>query len=295
MTTTRWMMALALVGCAGEGEEPGGGAFARFITVDELARDPGGFAILDVREAEAYAADHLPGAVNAPWQTFAGVGVGEPGDADWGTLLPASEIAAALGALGVDPGKPLVTYADPTGWGEDGRVAWSLESAGFPVRMLDGGFPAWVNTGNEATSEVPSLSPTTFAVAEERLAEINVTTAQMLAAVEAGDTLILDARETEEYDGAMLYGELRGGHIPGAVSQPFVESLNGDGTMKPDADLRAMFEAAGVVEGETVYVYCTKGIRSAHTWAVLTHLGFDARNYDASFYSWAGDETLPIE
>lgn len=47
---------------------------------------------------------------------------GKPGDKGWGTLLPKDDLAKKIGALGIDGSKPVVVYADPKGWGEDGRV-----------------------------------------------------------------------------------------------------------------------------------------------------------------------------
>ena len=42
--------------------------------------------------------------------------------------------------------------------------------------------------------------------------------------------------------------------------------------------------------------YCTIGLRSAHMTTVLKEMGFSkAKNYSASFYEWAGDNSLPLE
>jgi thiosulfate/3-mercaptopyruvate sulfurtransferase len=58
----------------------------------------------------------------------------------------------------------------------------------------------------------------------------------------------------------------------------------------------ALYMDAGIPMVSTVYAYCTKGIRSAYAFEVLKMLGFkEPRNYDASFYEWAGTAELPVE
>lgn len=270
---------------------------ALFISVADLAADTTQFTILDSRDPKAYEAGHIEGAISVPWQSFASVAKGEPGDEDWGTLLPAAEIASAAGRLGIDVSKTVVVYSDPTGWGEDGRVAWTLQSIGIEnVKMLDGGFPAWTAGGNAASKDVPEPAPTTVTVARDGLADFNVTTDEVKTAIESSSAIILDVRSSKEYDGATDFGEARGGHLPGAVNVPFPDNFNEDGTLKSNEELIALYADAGISKDTTVYAYCTKGIRSAFVYEVLKMLGFKApRNYDASFYSWAGDSTLPID
>jgi len=268
-----------------------------FIGVADLAKDPTKYVILDTRDAKAYAAGHIEGAISAPWQTFSTVTVGKPGDPNWGTLLPPADIAAALGKLGVDTSKTVVTYADPTGWGEDGRVKWTMESIGLDnVKMLDGGYPAWTAAGNKTSTAATTLPPTTVAVVSDNLANINVTTDQVKKATEDSSAILVDTRSKKEYDGAIDYGEKRGGHIPGAINIPFSENFNEDGTVKSDEALMALYMDAGIPMDATAYSYCTKGIRSAYVQQILTMLQFKVtKYYDASFYSWAGDSALPVD
>lgn len=267
------------------------------ISADELAAAPEDYVIIDARDPEAYAAEHIPGAVSGPWQMFARVATGKPGDADWGILSDPQAIADAAGTLGVDTTKTTVVYSDPTGWGEDGRVVWTLRSIGVEnLRILDGGFPGWKAAGKPTTSEVPKIVASKVGAVANNLGTINVTTDEVKAAVDGGTTVIVDARSEKEYNGATDFGEARGGHIKGAVSIPFPTLFNEDGTLKSDDELNAMFTEAGLAKDKPAIVYCTKGIRSAFMTEVLHMLGYSqAKNYDASFYSWAGDSALPVE
>jgi thiosulfate/3-mercaptopyruvate sulfurtransferase len=57
-----------------------------------------------------------------------------------------------------------------------------------------------------------------------------------------------------------------------------------------------MFSEAGLSPDKPIIAYCTKGIRSAFMTEVLRMLGYSqAKNYDASYYTWAGDSALSIE
>lgn len=267
------------------------------ISVTDLAKDTKAYVILDTRDPKMYAAGHIPGAISAPWQTFATVGTGKPGDANWGVLMAPDKIAEAAGKLGIDTSKPIVLYSDPSGWGEDGRVVWTLQSIGLDnAKLLDGGYPAWVSAGEPTEKTAVTVPATTVTVGADKLADINATTEQMKQAVESSSAAIVDARSAKEYNGATDFGEARGGHVPGAINIPLSTLFNEDGTLKSNADLDKMFTDAGLKKDEPIIVYCTKGIRSAYMAEVMRMVGFEkAVNYDASFYSWAGDSALPVE
>ncbi len=65
---------------------------------------------------------------------------------------------------------------------------------------------------------------------------------------------------------------------------------------KSSAEMQKVFEEAGLKKEDEIVTYCTSGIRSAHLSLTLRMMGYEnARNYDASFYEWAGDETLELE
>jgi thiosulfate/3-mercaptopyruvate sulfurtransferase len=92
-------------------------------------------------------------------------------------------------------------------------------------------------------------------------------------------------------------GALRGGHIPGARSIPWAKAVAEDGTFKPVAELRALYESEGVTPDKDVIAYCRIGERSSHTWFVLHEiLGYpNVRNYDGSWTEWGNVVRVPIE
>ena len=261
-----------------------------------------GTVIIDARSATAFNAGHIPGAINAIWQSFATVGTGVPGDANWGVLKTPAEIGTALGNLGIDASTEVTVYADaPKGWGEDGRILWMLRMVGVTKsRLLNGGVNGWKVAGyGLTTTATPAPGPTAFSLASFT-GDYVVDKSWILANMARSDVKIVDARGLEEYAGAIEYGEKRGGHLPGAISLPFNTALftndpANPGIFKSQDQLDAIFGSAGLKKTDTIVCYCTKGIRSALMTMAFRMAGYTkAVNYDASFYDWAGDATAPV-
>ena len=101
----------------------------------------------------------------------------------------------------------------------------------------------------------------------------------------------MDVRSPAEYNGeiiappGMSETAQRAGHIPGAASVPWAQTVRENGTFKSEEELRALYEAKGVTPDKDVIAYCRIGERSSHTWFVLHELlGYRrVRNYDGSW------------
>lgn len=266
---------------------------AYFVSIDSLKGNLNNVVLLDARSEKDYAGGHIPGAINATWQSFANM-EGKPGQPNWGTLLSKEKLSEKLGALGIDGKKSVIVYTDHTGWGEDGRIVWMLRMAGIKdSKMLDGGWKAWTAANNAISKDGPAVTPATLAVPSMD-DNFNATTEWISGNLDR--IKIVDARSPKEYAGAVDFGEARGGHLPKAISIPYEGSFNADGTVKNTEELKNIFDKAGLKPEDEIVTYCTKGIRSAHMALLLRMAGFEkARNYDASFYSWAGDSSLNVE
>ncbi len=274
---------------------PGGatGREAFFVSVDWLRDNTRGVVLLDARPASLYSGGHIPGAVNAEWQSFCSM-KGLPGSRGWATILAPKSLAARIGALGIDGNRPVIVYGEPGSWGQEGFVALALRMAGVTgVRVLDGGWPAWRSAGLPVTKEYPKPRPANFVLKSFRN--------DLLATVEhirerMGSAKLLDVRTLEEYKGARYFSEKRGGHLPGAILVPYNNLIGRDGLLLPDEDLRALFGKANLAPEDEIIVYDTAGVRSAYVTWVLLMLGYgNVRNYDASFHEWAGIPELTVE
>lgn len=264
---------------------------ANYVTVDWLKENKDKVVIIDANADKAYNAGHIPGAVNITWQMLSNMSVkqGEPG---WGVVLGKEDLGKKLGSFGIDGSKDIVVYNDPKGLGEEGRVLWMLRIAGLNnSKMLYGGIPAWQAAGNEVSTEAVTPTPVEFAITaydDSRIATTDYVKANLK------NIKLLDTRSPEEYKGEINHGEnYKGekalGHIESAISLPYSDLYNVDGTPKSIADMKAIFEGLGLKPEDEIVTYCTVGIRSGFTAEELRMCGFTkAKNYNGSFSEWAG-------
>jgi len=255
---------------------------------DQLGQPDEGDVLLDLRPAEQFAAGHLPGAAHLD---LFGISLIDTDPAPLDAFLWV--IAHLLTSRGVDPRRPVVVYDEQSGI-RAARAFWFLELFGHGnARMLDGGFGAWERAGLPSTREAYAPSKATWDVGRElgRLA----TWRDVQAGIGRADCALLDTRSDGEHEGTTVRAK-RGGAIPGAIHIEWTRNLADDGSFKPAAELRAMYEAVGVTRDKEVVSYCQGGYRAAHSYLALRLLGYPrVRNYLGSWKEWGDREDLPIE
>lgn len=267
------------------------------ITVSDLASalaEPYAPTLLDVRwrlggppGAEDYAAGHLPGAV------FLDLDVqfcGPPGAGGRHPLPDPNRLEAVLQVAGVRQEHPVVVYDD----GDlvaAARAWWTLRWAGHgQVRVLDGGYAAWVDDGQPVTTHRYPPVPGDVRV---RPGSMPVLDADGAAAM-AGDGVLLDVRVPPRYRGETEPIDPVAGHIPGAVNLPAAELVT-DGHLHDAAQLRDRFAQAGVAGQTPVGAYCGSGVTAAHTVLALHRAGrTDAALYVGSWSHWITDPARPV-
>lgn len=253
----------------------------------ELEADPS-IVLLDLRPAESFAANHLPGAVHLD---LFGLSLVDTDPAPLKAFLWMIEHLLASRGVGTD--RAVVVYDDLSGI-RAARAFWFLELFGHPdSRVLDGGYQAWVKAGLPVTKEVSKPTPTAWAGGREtsRLAGWR----EVQERLKTSDAVILDTRSDAEYCGTEVRAA-RGGAIPGAVHVEWTRNLDEDGTFKPAAKLREMYERPGVTPDREVVTYCQGGYRAAHTYLALRLLGYPrVRSYLGSWKEWGDRVDLPIE
>ena len=130
------------------------------------------------------------------------------------------------------------------------RAFWFLEYFDHPsTRVLNGGFDAWQRAGLTITRDATPAPTTDWTGAREksRLA----TWKDVHSALGQDGTVLLDTRSDAEYCGTLVRAR-RGGTIPGAVHIEWTRNLTADGEFKPPAELKRMYEEAGVTPDREV-------------------------------------------
>ncbi|MGO0905772.1 sulfurtransferase [Clostridioides difficile] len=265
-----------------------------FTSVSWLEKNMGNnknIVIMDARSDKDYEKSHIPGAINVAWQSLAKM-EGKAGDVDWGTLQDKDTLSATLSKLGITKDSQVVVYANKDGWGDDGRVVWCLQRAGIDARMLNGGIDLWTSEGKKTSKDSVEIKASDLKI-DSIKPDMNITTEELKK--EYKEVKIIDVRAKDEYEGAVKFGEARGGHLPDAINIPFNELYNEDGTIKTNAEIDKVMEKSGIKKTDKIVTYCTSGIRSAHMALVLSNAGYEnVRNYDSSYYEWAADEANEV-
>jgi thiosulfate/3-mercaptopyruvate sulfurtransferase len=245
-----------------------------------------------------YASGHIPGAVEVDWTRD----LNDPVRRDY---LGREGFEALMRRIGATRDTTVVFYGDRNNWWAT-YAFWVFQLFGHEnAKIMDGGRIKWVNEGRPVTRDVPSHPASGYQAPERDDARVRAFRDEVLQHVRTQKPLV-DVRSPAEFTGERLHmpeypneGALRGGHIPGAANIPWARAVNPeDGTFKPAAELRALYEEeAGLKRDDDVIVYCRIGERSSHTWFVLTHLlGYPrVRNYDGSWTEWGNLVGVPIE
>ncbi|MFG3704934.1 sulfurtransferase [Micromonospora sp. NPDC047670] len=236
-----------------------------------------------------YAAGHLPGAVFLDLDTAL---CGPPGDAGRHPLPDPAALQAALRAAGVRAGHPVVVYDGGDGMAA-ARAWWTLRWAGHrPVRLLHGGFPAWLAAGLPTSTAEPAPAPGDVQVRPGALPVLDAGEAARLAA--AGEGVLLDVRAAPRYRGETEPIDPVAGHVPGAVNLPAGEYVV-EGRFPAADALRERFAAVGVADGVPVGAYCGSGVTAAQAVLALHVAGRpDAALYVGSWSNWVADPSRPV-
>jgi len=208
---------------------------------------------------------------------------------------PPEKFISRMRAMGIGDGHQVVVY-DGAGIFSAARVWWTFRLMGkTDVAVLDGGFPKWKAEGREIEDMPPIVRDRHMTVSRQNQLVKDVT--QVAHAAKLGEAEILDARSAARFRGEAPEPRqgLRSGHIPGSKNIPFATLLNADGTMKPPADLRAVFEGAGVDLAKPAITSCGSGVTAAVLSLALERIGH--RNhalYDGSWAEWGMYDDLRV-
>ena len=219
--------------------------------------------------------------------------LGEFGGEELGKLLSKDNYREIFNILGIKENTEVLVYGftmPNQGFGDEARVVYTFNYARFDnVKIIDGGFDKVeqlgfnknynpendrINVSNIVREEAPDNGKAIF-------------TDELLSLVNSADVQIIDTRLEAEYNGRVIYGENKAGHIPGAISIPFNSLVDEDGFIKSREALEEYFVSKGLDKNKLQITYCTTGVRASYVAMILEELGYKVRNYEPSFARYA--------
>jgi len=155
------------------------------------------------------------------------------------------------------------------------------------------------------TQDIPQIATANYtAHPNQNTQNMRALRDDVLTAIDDANTVILDHRSPEEYNGELLsppgtpnHGGERLGHIPGARHLHFEDMVNEDTSFKSADELRAMLEARDATPNKNIVSYCRLSHRATLAYFALTQLlGYEnVRSYDGSWTEWGSLVGVPIE
>ena len=246
--------------------------------------------IVDLSKADTYRKLHIPGAVHLDYTQL--IAAQKP---VMGLLPDDATLQRLFSSIGIDRDTHVVA-CDDEGGGRASRLLWTLAAVGHTrFSLLNGGLHAWANEGHPLDTAAVLPAPRTFKVRRD---PAPLATRDYIRE-HLGDSgvCLLYVRTPDEFSGVKRFAE-RAGHIPGAVNMDWTRAIDTGRNMrfKPDTELRALLQAVGASPHLEVITYCQTHHRSAHTWMVLTCLGYPrVKGYPGSWSDWGNDPALPVE
>jgi len=279
--------------------------YTTLITTEELAKhlDDSDWAIVDCRfqlkdldyGRRAYEESHIAGAVYANLEVDLSDEI-IPGRTGRHPLPPVDYAVQVFSAWGIDANTQVVSYDDVGGALAASRLWWMLRWLGHDqAAVLDGGWQKWQQKGRVTRSGVEQRTPRQF-VPHVR-PELVVNANDVLQSIGNPSFRLFDARTAERYRGENETIDPVAGHIPGAVSAPYMENLDSSGQFKSRDELRAKYQALlGDFPADQTAFYCGSGGTAPHNILAMLHAGLgESKLYAGSWSDWILDPTRPIK
>ena len=260
----------------------------RILDCRFVLSDPGK-ADLDYLEA------HIPGAVYLHLERDLSGDV-KPGFTGRHPLPAVAQLEKVFGGCGIFEGMQVVVYDALGGALAASRAWWLLRWLGFAsVAVLDGGWQKWLQAEMPVRADRETYPAREFTAAPQT--EFVLDSSQVEALIKMDQFCLIDSRAADRFRGENETIDPVAGHIPGALSAPYADNLNPDGTFRSPHALRERFTSllAGKPAEQAVF-YCGSGVTACHNILAVEVAGLGrSRLYPGSWSEWITDPQHPVD
>lgn len=241
---------------------------------------------------ENYKNQHLKGARYVDLNQDLAAVKADPANGGRHPLPSLEKFAAVLSYLGISPTSHVVVYDDKNGSNAAARFWWMLRAVGHEkIQVLNGGLQAALKADlpvNSGTENFKAATP--YPVSQWKLAQATID--QVETARNNKESIVIDVRDKNRFDGLTEPLDLIAGHIPGAINIPFSENLDENGFYKTPAVLAEKYKPFfNNVKPENSIVHCGSGVTACHTLLALDYAGIPIPQlYVGSWSEWSRND-----
>ncbi|MEG4321446.1 MULTISPECIES: sulfurtransferase [unclassified Microcoleus] len=241
------------------------------------------FSLADPELGEKqYQESHIPGAFYLDLNRDLASAVGTHGGRH--PLPNIEELADKLSAIGINSPETLVVAYDDSRLAFASRLWWLLRYMGHSkVALLDGGFSAWKAAGYPVTNILSEPREGKFVVKLQPDMVVDIEAVKQRK--DSSDTVLVDSRESERYEGLREPIDPIAGHIPGAVNYPWQAVTDETGKVRSTSEQKQRWTE--LEKAEEIIVYCGSGVTACVNLLSLEIAGIpDAKLYVGSWSDW---------
>ncbi len=251
--------------------------------------------VIDIRDPKSYAANHIPGAVSAPYGAWRGP-ASNPGE-----LPTLPKLTTLVQSLGLTPSTHAVIVssgADATDFGASARVYWTLKVLGLKeLSVLNGGLKGWTTAGLPQNNQAVKVAASSFQPQIDQT--LVATKEELVARVKAGDAALIDARPADFFKGDTRHVAASvPGTLEGAVNVEHSKWFApGSATFVSPEQAQKVAAASSIDPAKETVSFCNTGHWAATNWFAMSEvLGQkNVKLYAGSMVEWSKDASgLPM-
>jgi len=252
--------------------------------------------VIDIRDAKAYAKQHIPGALSAPYGSWRGP-ASNPGELPGLPKLTA--LVQSLGLTATTHAVVVSSGADVTDFGATARVYWTLKVLGLKeLSILNGGVKAWTESGLPLDNLPVKVSASNYAPQLEH--HLIAARGDIVPQISTGKLNLVDARPADFFNGETRHPAAKlPGTIKGAINLEHSKwFVPGRGLFVSAAEAEKIAAATPLDAQRDTVSFCNTGHWAATNWFALSEIvgQKNVKLYPGSVVDWTqAENSLPMD